>query len=160
MKNITLLTMFTLFFSLQANASGNDYAEAAMEYYKGDPNISHFDIDWNEETEKGVITLRLNWVNYDADMHSTGFDLSSGFRPYLSSPSLPAYCSVKNVEGQIVAPGVSAYSEIKLYIAGDTCPRAFKKFTYESIRLSKYNVPFNNSEEYTMNFQLWVFETP
>ena len=160
MKIKISIILLSSFLTFTVGAKNIDFAEASMEYYRENPSLPHFNIDWNEEKKIALVTLRLKWMNFSEEMHGAGFDLNYGYRPYLVSPELWGECKLTKMIGELDRPELQAFYEVSLLLEGAECPQFFDEFEYLSLRASQYNVPLLNSDGYAINFHLFIFDSP
>jgi hypothetical protein len=135
------LILLAVVFSLNSLAVV-DFAEAQLQISKDSNGKRQIEIEYNQEREYLRVEYKVEWFNYDAETHQSGFHLSRSYRMFIDNPELRG-CRVLDFGGILYAPNSKKESRVYFVLEGDRCQSYIKTFekTWDP-SLSYYGVPF------------------
>lgn len=87
---------------------------------------SSFSWTYDDELTIGVVAMTLNYETFDATIESGGFDISHAVHAAITTPTLPAGCSIQSYTGQLGSSAASK-GDVSLVLLGSSCKDAFNR---------------------------------
>jgi hypothetical protein len=131
-----------------------DFIEAQMTIDQGhEPACT-----WNSQEDLFTVEMGLNWLNFDPDLHSGGFNFNDTLSSYIIFPDVVEGCKYVGDSGFLSEPAAAEKSHLTLKFFGKTCQEMRERLSVGSLAISHYEVPAYSSERErvpVLRLQIW-----